>query len=116
MRFGAVLFSALCGLAVIAPGQPALARHAAKHGSAIQTKQALAFNQVVLDAEVLLDRAGFSPGTIDGRDGENFSTRCMPFRRLTGYRSAGSTRKRWSAWQSCRTRRPSPNTRSSRRM
>src|SRR5690348_2658768 len=88
MRIGAVLFSALCGLALVAPGQSAAARHhasnhpaASRHAAAAQKP---AFNQAVLEAEVLLDRAGASPGAIDGRDGENFVNALHAFQQASG--------------------------------
>jgi hypothetical protein len=41
---------------------------------------------LIAKAEVLLDRAHFSPGEIDGLDGDNFRV----FREATGWRSQGS--------------------------
>jgi lipoprotein-anchoring transpeptidase ErfK/SrfK len=88
MRIGAVLFSALCGLALVAPGHSAAARHHASHHPAASRHAATAqkppFSQAVLEAEVLLDRAGASPGAIDGRDGENFANALHAFQQASG--------------------------------
>jgi len=57
------------------------------HGMAAQKapqKKAPALDQNVLQAEVLLDRAGFSPGTIDGRDGDNFAKALHAFQQVNG--------------------------------
>src|SRR5689334_17512691 len=44
---------------------------------------------LVLKAQVLLARAGFSPGAIDGRDGENFQKALGAFQQAHGAASSG---------------------------
>ena len=52
---------------------------------------------IMIKAQVLLDRARFSPGEIDGKSGENFSKALMAF---TDYLELGSTGKLTEdAWQ-----------------
>lgn len=48
------------------------------------------YDPVLVRAEVLLDRAGFSPGAIDGRDGENLHRALQAFATAHGLASAGA--------------------------
>ena len=57
---------------------------AAPHHAPVAEKRAPAINQQILQAEVLLDGAGFSPGVIDGRDGNNFAKALHAFQQVNG--------------------------------
>lgn len=48
------------------------------------------YDPVLVRAEVLLDRAGFSPGAIDGRDGENLQRALKAFAAAHGLTSTGA--------------------------
>ena len=60
--------------------QPAAGRHSTK----------LAYDPTLLKAEVLLDRAGFSPGVIDGHDGTNLQHALEAFATAHGLTSSGA--------------------------
>lgn len=50
----------------------------------------VALNAGVLKAQVLLDRAGFSPGAIDARNGENFRKALIVFQQSNGLPASGA--------------------------
>jgi lipoprotein-anchoring transpeptidase ErfK/SrfK len=62
-----------------------------------QRPRAKGIAPVRIKAQVLLDRARFSPGEIDGKSGGNFSKALMAFTRYSGLNSTGQLTE--DAWQ-----------------
>jgi len=96
--WGLLLCAALCISAT-----PHHSRHAPSHHAARQpplTAEAIdqaQFGQgqkdnaaVIVKAEVLMDRVGFSPGVIDGHDGDNFKKAVAAFQRQNGFDPTGT--------------------------
>ena len=49
---------------------------------------------LIVKTEVLLDRDGFSPGEIDGKNGDNFRKALAAFQQAKNLRGIGKTRRR----------------------
>jgi lipoprotein-anchoring transpeptidase ErfK/SrfK len=72
----------LAAMAVaVGPAQASPAHH---HVAAAAHRQAPKIDERVLQAQVLLARAGFSSGTLDGKDGDNFARALHAFQQVNG--------------------------------
>src|ERR1044071_6026536 len=84
---------ALVVVAFVAPAlSPALAAPRAptlQDVNAAELGKGKATQAVNLKAQILLDRAKFSPGTIDGRHGENFVNALRAFQQHNGLNTSG---------------------------
>ena len=82
---GVAVLAMLLGLTVSASAMSIEAINAAGWSKAKTEK----LSATVLKAQVLLDRAGFSPGVIDARGGENFAKALKAFQERNGLEASG---------------------------
>ena len=73
----------LSGSVLAAPPQPDLSLEAVNRAD-LATKDEKGANGTFIKAQVLLDRARFSPGVIDGHDGENVKNALRAFEKASG--------------------------------
>ncbi|RVD19830.1 L,D-transpeptidase [Mesorhizobium sp. M4B.F.Ca.ET.017.02.2.1] len=87
----AVALALACGVAGAAKLDPATVNEAQ-----FTAEEPKGFSPVLLKAEILLDRARFSPGLIEGRASENFARAVRAFQTANGLPSDGKlTRETW---------------------
>src|SRR5215470_10937556 len=103
-----ILVALVCGLSLgwLAPPAEAARHHrtsthrAAEHSAPKLSPEAIenavpsaksgrGIDPAIVKAEILLDRAGFSPGVIDGRDGENFKKALSAYQAANGLERTG---------------------------
>src|SRR5829696_8707290 len=97
-----LLSTALTMLLLAAPGAAPAAAKAAKpaaldlkavNEAQFSARRSKGISPAILKAQILLDRARFSPGTIDGRGGENFDKAVSAFAEAQGLADNGLTKE-----------------------
>src|SRR5882724_9735493 len=86
---GIVLGLVLCGAAFAGPARTDELTLPAINGAGFAAAAEDQPRAVVVKAQVLLDRAGFSSGTIDGRPGENFANALRAFQQQNHIKDSG---------------------------
>lgn len=94
MRVWAVTVAAVLGIAA-SEAMAAKLDAAAVNDAQFQAKAGKGPSPSVVKAQVLLDRARFSPGTIDGRAGENFRKAVAAFAEAQGLKAKKLDREVW---------------------
>ena len=79
-----VAFALLCMTGSLAAAPQGLTMEAVNNASGLPTEPEKSVSPVLIKAQILLDRARFSPGVIDGRDGENVQNAIRAFEKARG--------------------------------
>jgi lipoprotein-anchoring transpeptidase ErfK/SrfK len=79
----------LVGIGLAGPLQAQAPKLEAVNGADLSAKAEKGIGPAIIKAQVLLDRARFSPGVIDGRDGENVQNAIKAFEKAHGLKVDG---------------------------